>query len=96
VQVLSFNISAIAPVLFIIGLVTFRAGGGSLAKALGRVAIGLGPDALGLHILLDIKVDGVGIDRDWPRGVTRQGGNEFGVRLPDWVCGWFCARAYAA
>ena len=53
VQVLSFNISAIAPVLFIVGLVTFRAGGGSLAKALGRVAIGLGLTLLALHILLD-------------------------------------------
>src|SRR6202023_1589565 len=42
VQLLSFNISAVAPVLFVIGLITFRAGGGSLAKALGRVAIGLG------------------------------------------------------
>ena len=53
VQVLSFNISAVAPVLFIIGLVTFRAGGGSLTKALGRVAIGLGLTLLALHILLD-------------------------------------------
>jgi phosphate:Na+ symporter len=53
VQVLSFNISAIAPVLFVVGLVTFRAGGGSLAKALGRVAIGLGLTLLALHILLD-------------------------------------------
>jgi phosphate:Na+ symporter len=53
VQLLSFNISAIAPVLFIVGLVTFRAGGGSLAKALGRVAIGLGLTLLALHILLD-------------------------------------------
>ncbi len=53
VQVLSFNIAAIAPVLFIIGLVTFRVGGGSLTKALGRVAIGLGLTLLALHILLD-------------------------------------------
>src|SRR5580700_10119389 len=54
VQVLSFNISAIAPVLFIVGLVTFRAGGGGgLTKALGRVAIGLGLTLLALHILLD-------------------------------------------
>jgi phosphate:Na+ symporter len=52
VQLLSFNISAIAPVLFIVGLVTFRAGGG-LTKALGRVAIGLGLTLLALHILLD-------------------------------------------
>ena len=53
VQVLSFNISAVAPVLFIIGLVTFRASDGSLTKALGRVAIGLGLTLLALHILLD-------------------------------------------
>ena len=53
VQLLSFNISAIAPVLFIVGLVTFRASDGSLTKALGRVAIGLGLTLLALHILLD-------------------------------------------
>ena len=53
VQVLSFNISAIAPVLFVVGLVTFRASDGSLTKALGRVAIGLGLTLLALHILLD-------------------------------------------
>ena len=53
VQVLSFNISAVAPVLFIVGLVTFRVGGSSLTQALGRVAIGLGLTLLALHILLD-------------------------------------------
>jgi phosphate:Na+ symporter len=52
VQLLSFNITAIAPALFIVGLVTFRAGGGSLARAVGRVAIGLGLTLLALHILL--------------------------------------------
>ena len=53
VQVLSFDVAAVAPILFVIGLVTFRAGGGSLARALGRVAIGLGLMLLSLHILLD-------------------------------------------
>jgi phosphate:Na+ symporter len=53
VQVLSFNIAAVAPVLFVVGLVTFRVGGGSLTRALGRVAIGLGLTLLALHILLD-------------------------------------------
>jgi phosphate:Na+ symporter len=53
VQVLSFNISAAAPVLFVIGLVAFRAGGQSLARALGRIAIGLGLTLLALHILVD-------------------------------------------
>jgi phosphate:Na+ symporter len=52
VQLLSFDISAIAPALFIVGLVTFRAGGQSLTRALGRIAIGLGLILLALHILL--------------------------------------------
>jgi phosphate:Na+ symporter len=52
VQVLSFNISAAAPVLFIIGVVIFRAGGQSLTRALGRIAIGLGLTLLALHILV--------------------------------------------
>src|SRR5438105_1581205 len=56
VQLLSFDISALAPALFVIGLVTFRAGGGSLTKALGRVAIGLGLMLLALHILIDTLV----------------------------------------
>jgi phosphate:Na+ symporter len=53
VQLLSFNITAIAPVLFVIGLVTFRIGGSSLTRAVGRIAIGLGLTLLALHILLD-------------------------------------------
>jgi phosphate:Na+ symporter len=53
VQVLSFNIAAIAPVLFIIGLVAFRSGPRSRIKDLGRVSIGLGLMLLALHILLD-------------------------------------------
>jgi phosphate:Na+ symporter len=54
VQLLSFDVVAAAPVLFVIGLMTFRlAGGNTLTKALGRVAIGLGLTLLALHILLD-------------------------------------------
>src|SRR5208282_2221957 len=53
VQLLSFDISAVAPVLFLVGFVTFRAGGSSLSRALGRIAIGLGLILLALHILLD-------------------------------------------
>jgi phosphate:Na+ symporter len=53
VQVLSFNISAAAPVLFVFGLVAFRSGGRSRLKDTGRVAIGLGLMLLALHILLD-------------------------------------------
>ena len=53
VQVLSFNIAAVAPVLFIIGLVAFRSGPRSRIKDVGRVFIGLGLMLLALHILLD-------------------------------------------
>ena len=53
VQVLSFNINAAAPVLFVLGLVAFRGGARSRIKDLGRVSIGLGLMLLALHILLD-------------------------------------------
>ena len=53
VQVLSFNVTAIAPVLFVLGLVAFRSGPRSKIKDLGRVSIGLGLILLSLHILVD-------------------------------------------
>ena len=54
VQVLSFNVVAAAPVLFVIGLVAFRGGARTRVKDLGRVAIGLGLMLLALHILIDV------------------------------------------
>ena len=53
VQVLSFNVAMVAPVLFIVGVVAFKRGGRTLTRDLGRVAIGLGLMLLALHILLD-------------------------------------------
>src|SRR3954467_11969945 len=53
VQILSFNIAAAAPVLFILGLVAFRSGARSRVKDIGRVSIGLGLMLLALHILLN-------------------------------------------
>jgi phosphate:Na+ symporter len=53
VQVLSFNVSSLAPVLFVLGLVAFRSGARSRIKDIGRVSIGLGLMLLALHILLD-------------------------------------------
>jgi len=53
VQLLSFNLSAVAPVLFVLGLIAFRSGGRKWIRDLGRVAIGLGLMLLALHILLD-------------------------------------------
>src|SRR5581483_8548217 len=53
VQVLSFEVTAVAPVLFIAGLIAFRTGSRTRIKDLGRVAIGLGLMLLALHLLLD-------------------------------------------
>lgn len=53
VQLLSFNVAAAAPLLFIVGLVAFKRSTRSPVKDLGRVAIGLGLVLLALHILLD-------------------------------------------
>ncbi len=53
VQVLSFNVIAAAPVLFVIGLLAFRLGSGTRLKDVGRVLIGLGLMLLALHILID-------------------------------------------
>jgi phosphate:Na+ symporter len=53
IQLLSFNVAAAAPALFVVGVVAFRAGPGTRIKDLGRVAIGLGLVLLALHILID-------------------------------------------
>ena len=53
VQALSFNVSAVAPVLFLVGVGAFKLGGRTATRDLGRVAIGLGLMLLALHILLD-------------------------------------------
>jgi phosphate:Na+ symporter len=53
VQVLSFNVSAVAPVLFLVGLGAFKLGKRTPTRDLGRVAIGLGLMLLALHVLLD-------------------------------------------
>ena len=53
VQVLSFNVSAVAPVLFLVGVAAFNLGQRTPTRDLGRVAIGLGLMLLALHILLD-------------------------------------------
>jgi phosphate:Na+ symporter len=53
VQVLSFNVSAVAPLLFLVGVTAFKRGGTTRTRDLGRVAIGVGLMVLSLHILLD-------------------------------------------
>ena len=53
VQLLSFNVSGLAPCLFLIGLVMFQRGDATRTRDLGRVAIGLGLMLLSLRQLLD-------------------------------------------
>jgi phosphate:Na+ symporter len=53
VQALSFDVSAVAPALFLGGLLAFKLSGRTMTRDLGRVAIGLGLMLLSLHILLD-------------------------------------------
>jgi phosphate:Na+ symporter len=53
VQVLSFDVSAVAPALFVVGLAAFNLGGRTMTRDLGRVPIGAGLMLLSLHILLD-------------------------------------------
>lgn len=53
VQALSFNVSAVAPVLFLVGVTAFKRGGQTRTRDLGRVAIGVGLMVLSLHMLLD-------------------------------------------
>jgi phosphate:Na+ symporter len=52
VQVLSFDIVRLAPLLILIGVVLFRRGGQSRPRDLGRVAIGLGLMLMALNGLL--------------------------------------------
>jgi len=53
VQALSFNVSAVAPLLFLVGVIAFKRGGQTRTRDLGRVAIGIGLMLLSLHILID-------------------------------------------
>ena len=53
VQLLSFNASAAAPILILVGVVAFKRSAQPRTRDLGRVAIGVGLMLLSLHILLD-------------------------------------------
>jgi phosphate:Na+ symporter len=53
VQVLSFNVAALAPLFLLTGVVAFRRGGRTRTRDLGRVSVGLGLILLALHILVD-------------------------------------------
>ena len=52
VQVLTFNVAAIAPVFVLVGLIAFNRGGKTRTRDLGRVAIGIGLILLALHLII--------------------------------------------
>src|ERR1700730_13993128 len=52
VQVLSFNIAIVTPILLRGGVIAFRRGGRTRTRDLGRVSIGIGLMLLALHIFL--------------------------------------------
>ncbi|CAN5398169.1 Na/Pi cotransporter family protein [soil metagenome] len=54
VQILSFDVTLVAPVLVLIGMLMFRRDSRTQAHDLGRVFIGLGLMLLALHHLLDL------------------------------------------
>src|SRR5688572_15137571 len=53
VQVLSFDITLIFPILIAAGVLTFRGGRGTRLQDAGRIAIGLGLMLLSLHLLAE-------------------------------------------
>ncbi len=54
VQLLSFDVSALASALILLGVVLFRRGKASRGRDVGRIAIGLGLMLLALHLLLGL------------------------------------------
>ena len=54
VQLLSFDVARLAPLLVLAGFLMFRRGGASRTRDLGRVAIGLGLMLMALHQLLAV------------------------------------------
>jgi phosphate:Na+ symporter len=56
VQVLSFNIAVVTPVLLLAGVIAFKRGARTRTRDLGRVVIGIGLMLLALHIFLGALV----------------------------------------
>jgi phosphate:Na+ symporter len=52
VQLLTFDVSAVAPILILAGVIAFKQSGKTRVRDLGRVAIGLGLVLLALHLIL--------------------------------------------
>ena len=74
VQILSFNITVVTPLLLLTGVIAFKRGGRTRTRDLGRVLIGIGLMLLALHIFLGALVtnDSVPISRALLGAITGQ------------------------
>jgi phosphate:Na+ symporter len=74
VQVLSFNITIVTPILLLTGVIAFKRGGRTRTRDLGRVLIGIGLMLLALHIFLGalVTTDSVPASRALLGEITRQ------------------------
>ena len=74
VQVLSFNIAVVTPLLLLTGVIAFKRGGRTRTRDLGRVLIGIGLMLLALHIFLDalVTTDSVPVSRALLGAITDQ------------------------
>jgi len=74
VQILSFNIAVVTPVLLLTGVIAFKRGGRTRTRDLGRAVIGIGLMLLALHIFLDalVTTESVPISRALLGAITNQ------------------------
>jgi len=74
VQILSFNIAVVTPVLLLSGVIAFKRGGRTRTRDLGRVVIGIGLMLLALHIFLGtlVTTDGLPVSRALLGAITGQ------------------------
>ena len=74
VQILSFNITIVTPILLLAGVIAFKRGGRTRTRDLGRVLIGIGLMLLALHIFLGalVTTDTVPVSRALLGEITSQ------------------------
>ena len=74
VQILSFDITVVTPVLLLTGVIAFKRGGRTRTRDLGRAVIGIGLMLLALHIFLGtlVTTEGVPVSRALLGAITNQ------------------------
>ena len=74
VQILSFDIAVVTPVLLLTGVIAFKRGGRTRTRDLGRALIGIGLMLLALHIFLGalVTTESVPISRALLGAITNQ------------------------